>query len=151
MIAHGQIDQSVKIEQTSRDTVLAFSDDIQFAIRIPASVKREVLAVLRAKGKGAPTAQLMLFTAGLFLLLRDIAQDLVAVTIDQEYPGHEADIRGMLLRFFRERSGLQISKETIVFGQIGRRSRAHERAWRVHRGKVAPDHVVTMAELLDVL
>ena len=151
MIIRGQVDQSVKIEQTSRDTVLAFSDDIQRAIRIPARVKREVLAGLKARGKRAPTTQLMVFAAGLFLLLRDIAQNLGTVTIDQEYPGREADIRGMLLRFMQERAGLTINKEVIVFGQVGKKSKAHERAWRVYRGEIVPDHVVTTAELLEVL
>ena len=97
-----EVDQSIKIEQTSKDTILAFSNDGQVAILIPAKVKRLVLAHLKARGKPAPVARLMLFSAGLCLLLREVAESLMTITIDQEYPGHEADIRGMLLRFLRK-------------------------------------------------
>lgn len=38
-----EVDQSVKIEDTAGDTVLAFSNDVQRAIVIPAAVKREAL------------------------------------------------------------------------------------------------------------
>ena len=145
-----EVDQSIKIEQTSKDTILAFSNDEQVAILIPAKVKRQVLVRLKAKGKPMPVARLMLFSAGLCLLLREAAQNLTAITIDQEYPGHEANIRGMLLRFLRK-IGMRIDKEGIVFARLGKRSKAHERAWRVHRGEIAPDRTVTLQELLDVL
>ena len=146
-----EVDQSIKIEQTSKDTILAFSNDEQVAILIPAKVKRQVLVRLnKAKGKPMPVARLMLFSVGLCLLLREAAQNLTAITIDQEYPGHEADIRGMLLRFLRK-IGMRIDKEGIVFARVGKCSRAHERAWRVHRGEIAPDRTVTLQELLDVL
>jgi hypothetical protein len=84
------------------------------------------------------------------LLLREVAQSLTMITIDQEYPGHEADIRGMLLRFLRK-IGVRMDKEGIVFARVGKRSKAHERAWRVRRGEIAPDRTVTLQALLDVL
>lgn len=59
-----EVDQSTKIEQTSKDTVLAFSNDEQVAILIPAQVKRQALAYLKAREKPAPVARLMLFPAG---------------------------------------------------------------------------------------
>jgi len=145
-----EVDQSIKIEQTSKDTILAVSNDEQVAILIPAKVKRQVLAHLKVRGKPAPVARLMLFSAGLCMLLREVAQSLTTITIDQEYPGHEADIRGMLLRFLWK-IGVRMDKEGIVFARVGKRSKAHEQAWRVHRGEIAPDWTATLQELLDVL
>jgi len=35
-----QVDQSIKIENTSQDTVLALANDINSSVIVPASVKR---------------------------------------------------------------------------------------------------------------
>ena len=69
------------------------------------------------------------------------------ITIDKEYEGHEADIKAMLLHHMR-RVGLELSPDVIRFERVGKKSRAHKRAWGVQRGKIAPDHEVTVEELL---
>lgn len=147
---HIEVDQSVKIEQTSSDTILAYSDSKQFAISIPAQVKREALVYLRSRGWFGRRAVLPCFAAGLFLLLKDIAGQVTLITIDQEYQGHEADIKTMLLRHMRK-IGLELSPDVIRFERLGKKSRAHKRAWGVQRGKIAPDHEVAVDEFLDVL
>jgi len=48
---HIEVDQSGKIEQTNKDTVLALSNEISYAVLIPARVKREAINLLRATGK----------------------------------------------------------------------------------------------------
>jgi len=145
-----EVDQSVKIEQTSGDTVLAYSDSKQFAISIPAQVKRKALVYLRGRGWFGKRAVLPCFAAGLFLLLKDIAGHVTLIIIDQEYQGHEADIKTMLLRHMRE-VGLELDPEVITFERLGKKSRAHKQAWGVQRGKIAPDREVTVEEFLGVL
>ena len=46
-----EVDRSGKIEKTNKDTDLAFSDDIRYAVLIPARVKREAINLLRSLGK----------------------------------------------------------------------------------------------------
>lgn len=148
-----EVDQSGKVERTQMDTVLAFSNGQRYAIRIPATVKRAVLHVLqqRRKPSGSKKAvYLHLFTAGLFLLLRDHLNVLDHIIIDTEYSGREADIRGMLLLLIR-RTDPQYSTDRIMFRQVGKKSPAHSLAWETFRGKRQPDHVVAESELLDVL
>lgn len=147
---HIEVDQSVKIEQTFGDTVLAYSDAKQFAILIPAQVKRKALVHLRGRDWFGKRAVLPCFAAGLFLLLKDIASQVTLISIDQEYQGHEGDIKTMLLRHMR-RVGLELNPDVIRFERLGRKSRAHKRAWGVQRGKIAPDREVTVEEFLDVL
>lgn len=56
----------------------------------------------------------------------------------------------MLLRFLGK-TGVRVDKEGIVFARVGKRSKAHKRAWGVQRGEIAPDWTVTLQELLDIL
>jgi hypothetical protein len=60
-----QVDQSIKIEQTNQDTVLALANDEDFAVIIPASVKREALERLRSTKRNKKTVCLQLFAAGI--------------------------------------------------------------------------------------
>ena len=145
-----EIDQSVKIEDTAGDTVLAFANDVQRAIIIPAAVKRKALAYLRDRGKSRKVAVLAVFAAGLFLLLRDAAESTTLAVIDQEYTGHDALIKDRLLQLLRT-EGLRVYPDTFAFGCVGKKSKAHDLAMKVHRGKLTADHQVTLKELLEAL
>jgi hypothetical protein len=144
-----EVDQSSKIE-TAHDTILAYSNHLHYAICIPAQVKREMLAHLRARGRSKARAVIWLFAAGLFLLLRDIIEQVSQVTIDLEYAGHEADIRSMLLRF-ADLNGLNLGAEAINFAAVGKVSNAHELAISVFRGRLKADRTVTLPELMAMV
>lgn len=145
-----EVDQSVKIKQTSGDTVLALSNDQEFSIVIPARVKRKAIVSLRQRGWYGRRAILACFAAGLFLLLRQSRAQSNLIVIDQEYEGHGRDIKGVLLRHLRS-AGIGISANKITFGRVGKRSGAHQVAWAVHRGKRAPDYTTTLDEFLSIL
>jgi len=144
---HIEVDQSIKVEQTRQDTVLAFSDGIQRVILIPAEVKRACQQELRSRGVKPGMLALRMFTAGLLLLLKGQMDSIASLTIDTEYEGKEGEIKGLLLPFI-----LQwvpgFPKEAITFRRIGRRSSAHKLAWETHRGERKPDQVATLEELL---
>ena len=146
----GKIDQSGKLEDTRVPSVLAVTNDIAHIILIPAGVKRAVVTLLRQKRKPKRSITLLMFSACLFLLLKDSLNRVTEVLIDLEYADRDADIRGSLLYQFH-RHGLELSKERIVFGQVGRKTKAHKFALAVYRGKRMPDKVVTVEELSRVL
>jgi hypothetical protein len=145
-----RVDQSIKIEQTSNYTVLALSNDEQFTIVIPAQVKRKALAFLRRRGWYGRRAILACFAAGLFLLLKRSKVQFDLIVVDQEYEGHERDIKSVLLRHLRS-TGIKIPAEAISFRQVGKHSKVHRLAWAVCRGKRTPDHIVTLNEFLDAV
>ncbi|MGA9349158.1 MAG: hypothetical protein WBW48_10180 [Anaerolineae bacterium] len=148
-----EVDQSGKVERTQMDTVLAFSNNLRYAIRIPAAVKRAALHALRQRCKPSRSKKAIyvgLFAAGLYLLLREHLDTLDYIIIDVEYPGREADIRGMLLLWIR-RIDPEYPSERIVFRQVGKKSPAHNLAWEVYRGKHQADRVITEKELLALL
>ncbi len=118
------VDQSIKIGDTQSPTVLALSNDIQRAILIPASVKRECIRALRGRWTPDATLYIRLFAAGLFLLLRELLTTADRITIDVEYPGHERDIKDDLLRLCRHTEGW-VDSSVIHFEHIGKRSPAH--------------------------
>jgi len=147
---HINVDQSGKIEKTNVDTVLAFSDGKSAAVLIPAEVKRVCLQALRRGGRRKTTIVLRIFAAGLFLLLQDVLEEITLVTIDQEYPGREGDIKGMLLRLIRA-SGKEFEKERIVFHRVGKKSAAHFKAYRAYKGFQEADRILTAEDILALI
>lgn len=144
-----EVDQSRKVEETG-DTVLSFSDDITYAIIVPDRVKQAAFRCLRARRKTRKVAIIWLFAACVFLLIRDHLHTIRHVTIDVEYAGKEADIKGILLMLIhRERPSF--ARDGISLMRIGKKSPAHVRAWAVHRGCEQADRVITEAELLALL
>lgn len=92
------IDQSGKIEQTNKATVLAFSNTIQYAILIPAKVKRQLQGIYRRAGR--PRIYIYkTFAAGVFFLIEKYLPKITELVIDIEYPGKEILIREMILGY----------------------------------------------------
>ncbi len=145
-----EVDQSNKIERMDKDTILAFADGRSFSVVIPARVKRRALEILVSKKKPRKMAYLMLFAAGLFILLRDYLSQAAdpeeTVVIDTEYSGREADIRATLLRY-AQKKGWALRAERFVFRQVGKGSRAHVLAWNVQRGKLRAGYRITLKDL----
>ncbi len=144
-----EVDQSRKIEETG-DTVLAFSNDICWAILIPAPVKRLGFQMLRAKGKTGKAATIWLFAACVFLVLGDHLHLIKHITIDMEYAGREADIRGILLTLIR-RDYPAFAREGIAFARVGKNSPAHAKAWAVRRGQEEANRTITKVDLIRLL
>lgn len=147
-----EVDQSIKIERTNTDTILAFSNGDQYSLRIPAHIKRAALERLRHQrpGTAAIGHTLRIFSAGLYLLLWRYLAAADRIVIDTEYTGHETAIRERLLHLIRL-SDPDYTGEQIVFAQVGKGSPAHYLAWRVKRGEYCAHHVVTEQELLGLL
>lgn len=128
-------------------TVVAFSNDDSLAILIPAMVKRECVQRLRQRGKTGTVLYMQLFAVGLYLLLKENARDFSQVTIDIEYPGHYAEIKLYLLNMLWW-AGIDVEAERFQFQRIGKKSPAHEKAWKVFTGAAKPDRIIDFEEIL---
>ena len=144
-----EVDQSRKVEQTG-PTVLAFSNDEQGALLVPAAVKREILRRLREQGRKKRSSVHMVFAALVALLLGDVLKQGVWVTIDKEYPGHDARIRSQVLVHLC-RLGVEATADMITFGPVGKASTAHHLANSVYRGEGEPDRCATVREVWGLL
>ncbi len=149
-----QIDQSIKIEQTSQDTVLGMSNTCKRTIVIPAKVKQEAFILLKNQGKSHDIACYEIFAIGIFILLKPYLANTIRqgeyIVIDTEYTGQEAKIKSVLLQFMKLH-GFKISKDQIFFDQVGKASGAHQIAWRVQRKKEKADYIVRLEEMLHLL
>ena len=143
-----EIDQSGKIGDTKVPTVLAFSNGKQYAILIPATVKRECIQKLRGKGRLETRVYIQLFSVSLFLLLKREFRALEQIIIDFEYPGHEAKIKEHLINLF-QRAGVRLRPSKIQFGYVGKRSNAHKLAIETFNGNSKPNQVVQLEQILQ--
>jgi len=142
-----EVDQSGKIGDTKVPTVLAYSNGRQYAVLIPVTVKRECLHRLRRQGKAGKTIYIRLFAIGLYFLLKDHIHLISSILIDLEYPGKDGDIKLYLTNLFR-RSGIKFNPSIIRFGQIGKKSRAHLKAFTVFSKTQQPDKRMSVKQLL---
>jgi hypothetical protein len=142
-----EVDQSGKIEQTHRDTALAFSNEISYAVLIPARVKREAINLLRATGKRGKNLYTSLFAAALYQLLKDHLDRVDLSVIDMEYEGNEQDVKLALLNLIWQ-SHPTYPAANITFRWIGKKSAAHKKALATYRGVATANRTLKVEELL---
>ena len=143
-----EVDQSGRMEM-SGGTVVAVADGFTVTVHVTARVKQQVRATLRKRGVKPRMIMIRMFVGAIVLALCNHGKEVPSLWIDREYTGYEATIKSLLLDRGR-RTGLNLSKDDIMFTRIGKRSPAHRAAIRVMRGQVAADMTPSAAELLQV-
>ncbi|MBI2654293.1 hypothetical protein HYX02_05805 [Candidatus Woesearchaeota archaeon] len=143
-----EIDQSIKIDDTNGDTILAYSNEKYYSILISNSVKREVFKELYGKQKNKVIFKIKLFCSGLFYLLKDMIKEDVIITIDNEFSGRENDVKGILLNLIWKINP-KFDKRDLRIKEIGKKSRAHEIAKKVHNKEIKSDRIISKKELLS--
>ncbi|MEK7500182.1 MAG: hypothetical protein AAB649_06270 [Patescibacteria group bacterium] len=139
-----EIDQSVKIEQLSRDTIIALSNDIEFTVTISSKIKRKLQQEFRTLGK-QKLFRYRTFMAGVVLLVHYAPlKNIPSVTLDREYAGHEKILRSM---FFEMWTRYHSELPMFEIKEIGKRSRAHDVGYRTLKGKKKVDRKLTYTEV----
>lgn len=139
-----EIDQSVKIEQLSRDTILGLSNGVQFTVIIPSKVKRKLQVQFR--GQGQPKLfRYRTFMAGVVLLIRHAEiKEGVSIRLDREYSGREPALTSM---FYEMWSRFSEDIPPFEISEIGKSSAAHDVCFQVLRKKRKTDKVLTYGDL----
>lgn len=141
------IDQSIKIEDTSRDTVVAFSNSISASAIIPRKIKRQLQQKFRKISK-IHLFMYRIFAAGIVLLIKNYLRKIDSIIIDIEYPGHNELIKKMILEMLKK---LRRKQPRIYFRQIGKKSNAHDKAYLTYKKKIKPDIVLKQKELENLV
>lgn len=132
-----EIDQSGKVEETNRCTVVAFSNSESGSILLPSSEKKKLLTSFRFKGK-PKMYTLQVFSVLIYLLISKYfsLKDAVII-VDKEYKGKETLIRSYIKQLLSAKKVEKYRDLDIRFDFIGKRSDAHKIAISCFREKSA--------------
>lgn len=143
-----EIDQSGKIEQTNRNTVLAISNGKKFSILLRAQDKRLLQDIYRTFFNKQRQFIYEVFSALLYILISNVKPQ-TRIIIDREYPGQEGLIKLLLLKFYNDQS--KNAPANIEFGLVGKSSPAHDLGYKVFKKKQKASKIVTFEEILDII
>lgn len=129
-----EIDQSGKLEDTHKPTVISFSGEKDKTLIIFSTEKQKTQKYFRKINK--PTVYVYVTFAILICLLLKNERSIGEIVIDREYPGKEPDIKNYLLQFLRK-SGREMDKRDISFHELGKEAKAHKIAISSYRKKRA--------------
>ena len=145
-----EADQSGRIENLTQDSVLAFANKASSSVFFHRREKRKCLIVLRRRYRVVKNWPLKIFSACLFLLIKDFLDEIDILIIDIEFSGREGDIKGMLLRHIRKIRP-DFSKDRIQFQNIGKKSKAHIIAYKIYKREAGADRIIKAEDVLSLL
>ncbi|TSC91653.1 MAG: Uncharacterized protein CEN92_235 [Candidatus Berkelbacteria bacterium Licking1014_96] len=132
-----EIDQSGRIEDTSKLSVVAYSNDHHKSLLITARDKKTIQVVFRKMGQPKLFVY-KLFAVAIFVLIKNELKRIDQIIIDREYTGYENLIKQLIFEI-AERNKKEIEKDIIHFHSIGRRCNAHGvsiKAYRMRRADI---------------
>jgi hypothetical protein len=138
-----EIDQSGKIEQTEKDTVLCLSNDKWYAICIPRNVKRKLQLFFRSN-RQIRNFIILTHVAGLFILLQKVKPG-KKVYVDEEY----GDKKAIIHKLMQEMSDKKMFQPVIEFKLIGKNSRADYFAGLIAQKLLKPTWILGFEEILE--
>ena len=141
-----QIDQSGKIEQMSRDSVIAYSNNSKAAILIPRKLKRRLQEVFRLHGFTSLFIY-YLFSVGIYYLVEGLTAQ-ADITVDTEYPGKDKIIKQFTTALLKNNNK---PNHNIEFARIGNRPPAHYAAKDVFDKKTMANWILTMEQFIKAL
>lgn len=142
-----QIDQSGKIEQTERNTVIACINSQEITIFFKKSEKRKLQQIFISLDmkKFFP----YLTFAALLALLINKLKPKTKIVIDKEYFGHEKLIEEKIEIYLQQLG--KVSLPQIEFGHVGKLSKAHNLAYLVAVNKKKPNLTVNAKDVIEVI
>lgn len=144
-----EIDQSGKIEDTSKNTIIAFSNNMSKSIFISAKDKREIQDIFRRAGKSRIYVY-KLFSILIFILVKKYIKNISQIIIDEEYPGKAHLIKNYIMKEIADIKE-DFSKEDIIFKRIGKKSKAHSIAYLTFKRKMKPSINIKSKDILKFI
>lgn len=140
------IDQSGKIEDTAKPTILAFSNHTSGSIIIKAIEKRKLQSIYRKAGKPR-TFIIQVFASLVYLLIKCHKLNREVLVIDEEYCGHEDQIKSYLVQAYLKLKKIKSLEDRIEFRSIGKSNKAHLFAYGCFK-KQKGDYKITAEDIL---
>lgn len=138
------IDQSGRIEETNRYTIIAIANkDYYYTLKINSDIKRQIQRIF-IKQKRPKMFSIYGFCAGIIILIKESKIKNSVVSIDIEYDGYNKIIKEILI----SRLGRNIE---FRFSNIGKQSFAHKYAYLTFKKKLKPCYIVNRFELENLM
>jgi len=141
-----EIDQSGKIEQTEKDTILAFTNGNACSIMIPRRVKRQLQEIFRLCGFTRLFIY-YLFSVGVFFLISNLKKE-EHIVIDIEYSGKDKLLSSIIIKLLEN---YKKPVHNIIFSRIGNHPKVHYAAKDVFDKKRKADKILTLHEALKAI
>lgn len=141
-----EIDQSGKIEQTNLDTIIALSNGIKYSLLLRKKDKRILQQYFRTTDKYSLFPYIT-FSICIALIIKNTSPGHL-ITIDNEYQGHEQDIKQFILfalNIFKSKK-----KFSITFAHIGKSSPADKLASKVANNKIKPHLIINYEDIINI-
>lgn len=137
------IDQSGKIEDTAKNTVIAYSNATQKSVFISGKTKRKLQEAFRLRG----FSRLFIyytFAVGIYYLIKDFRTK-QSIIIDVEYQKKDR----IILQIIEKLLKINVSPSHVIrFSRIGNRPRVHYAAHDVFVGKKRADCILHFDEIM---
>lgn len=142
-----QIDQSGKIEQTNKDTIVVLSNEHDLAIMVKAKTKRIILEWFRQEQRQRFFPYLTFATLLAILIKMELPKS--RVEIDKEYFGNEDLILERVTTYLKL---LGVEKHPpLVWGHVGKTSKAHDYGAKMAKDKSKINKVISLEEVMELL
>ena len=142
-----EIDQSNKVEKTSRDTIIGIAGGGKiFSVVIESGVKKKLQEEFRRRGKPRLFVY-RTFIAGAALALKYSGVRPAEIIIDIEYVGQDRLLRSIFLEMW---SQLSTRIPIVTFVNIGKKSAAHAVSYETMKKNREPDRILRFGELLKL-
>lgn len=138
-----EVDQSGKVENTSKDTIICIACSYDhYGLVARSNDKRRIQKLFRSI-QHSRHYTIFTFSALIAIALSRFPRQ--AILIDNEYDGHFADIT-RTIRAMTDYRPIQIS-----FGWVGKKSYAHNIAYSVGKKMVRPNYIATYEDVVLML
>lgn len=141
-----KIDQSGKVEDIGKDTVLAISNGQSFAIKITARTKIALKQMFGKSNRGKVYVY-KIFSILIYLLITNCCFKVREVIVDEEYSGQDRLIKDMLSQLFTNN---RKEMPEIYFARIGNRPKVHYAAYNVFTRKIKANRVFSLREIMNL-
>lgn len=144
------VDMSAKVEHWTRDSAIAVANGEQWILYVPARVKRQLRAELKAR-HGGRNLQYRVFALLIFVAIRGRLREIERIVVDQDYQGSQAEaaIKNFLLQLVR-RDQPDAAADFVRFANV-KGCAADLLAKRAFDGQLRPNRFVTFEEIERLL
>ena len=139
-----EINQSNKIEQTNKDSIIGLANEETFTVLLKRKIKRRLQEDFRKRGRPRLFVYRTFIASVVLLIKYAKLKNISKIVIDLEYFGKDKLLKSIFLemwnRFFSE-------IPEISFERVGKKSKVHDICYFTMKGKYKPNKVLEYKEI----